>query len=194
MSSTADKVNALWNVQMVQRRHLGKLYPYLDWSKMPFSLYNDFFRLKNIIDDCGAVWTNAYRRSNNEAADTRKYLKDYSGNGRDIELFNFAFAGGSGYNGFVENYYLSEKWGSLDSWSINTLNADKTEIHISELKNEGLYWLFLSNIGSDPVGSQYKFKIKITGLSDYINSGKSISINIGDSKTPLSTRADGVYE
>lgn len=194
MSSTADKVNALWNVQMVQRRHLEKLYPYLDWSKMPFSSYNDFFRLKNIIDDCGAVWTNAYRRSNNEAADTRKYLYDYSGNGRDIELFNFAFAGGSGYNGFVENYYLSEKWGSLDSWSINTLNADKTEIHISELKNEGLYWLFLSNIGSDPVGSQYKFKIKITGLSDYINSGKNISINIGDSKTPLSTSADGVYE
>lgn len=126
MSALGDQLNILRNTQMVQRRHLEKLYPYLDWSKMPFSSYNDFFRLKNIIDDCGAVWTNAYRRSNNEAADTRKYLKDYSGNGRDIELFNFAFAGMSGYGGYPYNFNNCQKWGAA---SYNNISSSRLTIN-----------------------------------------------------------------
>ena len=159
MSSTADKVNALWNVQMVQRMHLEKLYPYLDWSKMPFSSYNDFFRLKNIIDDCGAVWTNAYRRSNNEAADTRKYLKDYSGNGRDIELFNFAFAGMSGYGGYPFNFL---EWVS----DINSFGGVviKTQSSI-RVENWGEHPNYTFARISNPtfIGN---FRIKIGGLKD----------------------------
>lgn len=97
MSTIDYQLNILRDTQMVQRRLLEKHFPYIDWARMPFSSYGDFFRLRGILDDCGAVWTNAYGRSNGEAESTRKYLKDYSGNGRDIELFNFGWTDGSGY-------------------------------------------------------------------------------------------------
>ena len=84
------------------------MYPYIDWARMPFSSYGDFFRLRGILDDCGAVWTNAYGRSNEEADSTRKYLTDYSGKGRDIELFNFGYSRQSGFNGYVQDFRLFE--------------------------------------------------------------------------------------
>ena len=196
MSALGDQLNILRNTQMVQRRHLEKLYPYLDWSKMPFSSYNDFFRLKNIIDDCGAVWTNAYRRSNNEDAETRKYLKDYSGNGRDIELFNFAFAGGSGYNGFVENYYLADLWESLYDYCKATVNGDRTKIEVSEFTKSGVVWLFIHASGADPEDTSYTLKIKIQGLSELRTSGKNVVAHIGDTKTAgiNNIAEDGIYE
>lgn len=40
----------------------------------------------------------AYGRSNDEDADTRDILPDYSGNGRDIKLYNFGWTEDSGYN------------------------------------------------------------------------------------------------
>lgn len=96
--SIAGELSILWTTKSVQRQHLERLYPYIDWSKMPFSSYDDFFALKNILDDCGAVWTNAYGRSNSEDASTRDILPDYSGNGRDIRLYNFGFTEDSGWN------------------------------------------------------------------------------------------------
>ena len=101
MSTIGNQLNILRDTQMVQRRLLEKQFPYIDWKKMPFSSYGDFFRLRGIIDDCGAVWTNAYGRSNTEADGQRKFLQDYSGNDRDIELFNFGWRRQSGYNGYV---------------------------------------------------------------------------------------------
>lgn len=97
MSTIGYQLNILRDTQMVQRRLLEKQFPYIDWTRMPFSSYNDFFRLRGIIDDCGAVWTNAYGRSNGEPDGQRNFLEDYSGNGRDIELFNFGWTDGSGY-------------------------------------------------------------------------------------------------
>lgn len=97
--SIAGELSILGTTKSVQRQHLERLYPYIDWSKMPFSSYDDFFALKSILDDCGAVWTNAYGRSNSEDASTRDILPDYSGNGRDIRLYNFGFAGMSGFGG-----------------------------------------------------------------------------------------------
>ena len=41
-----------------------------------------------------------YGRSNSEDPAKREILPDYSGNGRDIKLYNFAFSGMSGYGGF----------------------------------------------------------------------------------------------
>ena len=102
----AYQLAVLRDTQMVQRRQLEAMYPYIDWSKMPFSSYGDFFRLRSIIEDCGEVWTNAYGRSNEEDASMRKYLKDYSGKGRDIELFNFGYSKQSGFNGYVQDFRL----------------------------------------------------------------------------------------
>ena len=188
MSSTADKVNALWNVQMVQRRHLEKLYPYLDWSKMPFSSYNDFFRLKNIIDDCGAVWTNAYRRSNNEAADTRKYLKDYSGNGRDIELFNFAFAGMSGYGGYPYNFNNCEKWGAA---SYNNISSSR--LTINAVTNGITFVLPVEYIPN----RIFKAKLKVSGYDDNIGTSTLWSLQLGSDASGSSWEkidSDGIHE
>ena len=103
-NTTAYQLNILRDTQMVQRRLLEKQFPYIDWERMPFSSYGDFFRLRGILDDCGAVWTNAYGRSNTEADGQRNFLEDYSGNGRDIELFNFGWTGISGYAEETEDF------------------------------------------------------------------------------------------
>lgn len=104
MSTIGNQLNILRDTQMVQRRRLEKMFPYIEWDRMPFSSYNDFFRLRGIIDDCGAVWTNAYGRSNEEPDGQRNFLEDYSGNGRDIELFNFGYSKQSGFNGYVQDF------------------------------------------------------------------------------------------
>lgn len=109
MSTIGYQLNILRDTQMVQRRLLEKQFPYIEWDRMPFSSYGDFFRLRGILDDCGAVWTNAYGRSNTEADGQRNFLEDYSGNGRDIELFNFGYSKQSGYNGYVQDFRV---WGS----------------------------------------------------------------------------------
>ena len=187
MSSTADKVNALWNVQMVQRRHLEKLYPYLDWSKMPFSSYNDFFRLKNIIDDCGAVWTNAYRRSNDEDAGTRKYLKDYSGNGRDIELHNFAFSKMSGYNGYTQDF--------LEFTNSPKISRTSTKIIVNKVDNAVSTTLSASIIPD----RRFRLKFRISGLNQPIPEGNPgvLTFRIydnGTSPVPIDYKEDGIYE
>lgn len=187
MSALGDQLNILRNTQMVQRRHLEKLYPYLDWSKMPFSSYNDFFRLKNIIDDCGAVWTNAYRRSNDEDAETRKYLYDYSGNGRDIELFNFAFAGMSGYGGYPYNFNNCEKWGAS---SYNSISSSRLTV------NAVTNWItFALRIKYIP-NRIFKAKLKVSGY-DNRDPDKVWALRLGSDASGSSwenINSDGVHE
>lgn len=91
------------------RKTLGEAFPYTDWTKVPVKHYSKFLSLKDLIGECGVVWTNAFKRSNTEAEDTRKYLKDYSGNERDMELFNFGYSKQSGFNGYVQDFRV---WGS----------------------------------------------------------------------------------
>lgn len=46
----------------------------------------------------------AYGKSN--ADEDREYLRDYSGHGRDIRLYNFSFAGMSGFGGYSQDWNL----------------------------------------------------------------------------------------
>lgn len=186
--SIAGELNILATTKAVQRRHLERLYPYLDWSKMPFSSYIDFFALKNIIDDCGALWTNAYGKDNGEADDTRKYLTDYSGNGRDIELFNFAFAGMSGYGG-----YGSTLWTAYGAKAEQTSgNVVNISLESSADNGGGVLPLILYK------GESVKIRYKITGYQEgcllraYTNTR-----NAEGTVTPTIMRtitADGIYE
>ena len=187
MSALGDQLNILRNTQMVQRRHLEKLYPYLDWSKMPFSSYNDFFRLKNIIDDCGAVWTNAYSRSNNEAADTRKYLKDYSGNGRDIELHNFSFSKMSGYNGYTQDF--------LEFTNSPKISRTSTKIIVNKVDNAVSTTLSASIIPD----RRFRLKFRISGLNQPIPEGNQDVLTFriydnGTSPVPIDYKEDGIHE
>lgn len=95
------------------RKTLGEAFPYTDWTKVPVKHYSKFLSLKDLIDECGTVWTNAFYRSNMEVETTRKYLKDYSGNERDIELFNFKWSRTSGYG-------VGDKIQDFTKWYANT--------------------------------------------------------------------------
>lgn len=71
-----------------QRKVLTETFPYTDWKKVPYTQYDKFLSLKDLIGECGVVWTNAFRRSNTESEDTRKYLKDYSKHYEYVQDFN----------------------------------------------------------------------------------------------------------
>ena len=182
MSTIGNQLNILRDTQMVQRRRLEKMFPYIEWDRMPFSSYNDFFRLRGIIDDCGAVWTNAYGRSNGEADGQRNFLEDYSGNGRDIELFNFGFNQSSGWNGFVRYYYLSQQSGSDNQCESEVLSVgDARKIHFSKIF-ENIFTLnaLVGYISKDSVGTSYDGKIRITGLDDLRKSYPNARLVCGD--------------
>lgn len=97
MNTTADKLELLLRTKERQKAYLQEKYPLLDFDTIPFRAYLDLFQGRSYVPGFVGGWK-AYGRSNDEAADTRKYLKDYSGNGRDIELFNFGWTEDSGYN------------------------------------------------------------------------------------------------
>lgn len=136
MSTIGYQLNILRDTQMVQRRLLEKQFPYIDWEKMPFSSYGDFFRLRSIMEECGEVWTNAYGRSNEEADSTRKYLKDYSGKGRDIELFNFGWSRQSGFNGYVQDF---RNW-NVDVNSAVSYKISENSVNITNGQGSGATW------------------------------------------------------
>ncbi len=132
--SIAGELNTLVTTKAVQRRKLEAAFPYIDWDRMPFSSYVDFFALKNILDDCGAVWTNAYGRSNSEDASTRDILPDYSGNGRDIRLYNFAFEGMSGYGCYVCDFNDFNVSSGVTGLTL-TKSAARVRIEVTEAFN-----------------------------------------------------------
>lgn len=142
MSTIGNQLNILRDTQMVQRRRLEKMFPYIEWDRMPFSSYGDFFRLRGILDDCGAVWTNAYGRSNTEADGQRNFLEDYSGNGRDIELFNFGYSKQSGFNGYVQDFRKTDS--NYISGSISESRVDVTNISESA-SNQWIVWIAKTN-------------------------------------------------
>ena len=102
MNTTADKLELLLRTKERQKAYLQEKYPLLDFDTIPFRSYLDLFQGRSYVPGFVGGWK-AYGRSNDEDAEKRKYLYDYSGNGRDIELFNFAFAGMSGYGGYPQD-------------------------------------------------------------------------------------------
>ena len=100
MGTTADKLELLLRTKERQKEYLQEKYPLLDFETIPFRAYLDLFQGRSYVPGFVGGWKayGRYGRSNDEDADTRKYLYDYSGNGRDIELFNFGWTEDSGYN------------------------------------------------------------------------------------------------
>lgn len=190
MSTIDYQLNILRDTQMVQRRLLEKQFPYIDWEKMPFSSYGDFFRLRSIMEDCGEVWTNAYGRSNDEDSSTRKYLKDYSGKGRDIELFNFGYSKQSGYNGYVQDFRNFNLGSEITNSTITESKMILTNTNIDEAHQSVGYISKANYINKG-------FRIKVSSLSswaviifytpDYISTVKTVNLKEGILDIPALT-------
>lgn len=134
MGTTADKLELLLRTKERQKAYLQEKYPLLDFDTIPFRAYLDLFQGRSYVPGFVGGWK-AYGRSNDEAADTRKYLYDYSGNGRDIELFNFAFAGMSGYGGYPQENYTFRANNS--STTTTTTTTTVNGILVSSYKTNG---------------------------------------------------------
>ena len=94
-TTTADRLALLLRTKQWQRRELEKRYPSLDFDEIPFSAYRQLWMGRAYVPGLVGAW-NAYGRSNSDA--DRDVLYDYSGNGRDIKLYNFDFTESSGYS------------------------------------------------------------------------------------------------
>lgn len=103
-TTTADRLALLLRTKQWQRKELEKRYPSLDFDEVPFSAYRQLWMGRGYVRGLVGAW-NAYGRSNTDA--DRDVLYDYSGHGRDIRLYNFAFEGMSGYGGYVQNFLLA---------------------------------------------------------------------------------------
>ena len=196
MSTIDYQLNILRDTQMVQRRLLEKQFPYIDWARMPFSSYGDFFRLRGIIDDCGAVWTNAYGRSNTEPDGQRNFLEDYSGNGRDIELFNFGYSKQSGYNGYVQDF---RTWSDTDDSA--TINRNESTIEISNNTAGWVVALWNVSTNNTYINKQWTIDLHIiSSTSSYIsllffdnNSSQYKAIQLNEGRNVIQPLTDEEY-
>lgn len=95
---------------------------------------------------------------NSNDSPTRDILKDYSGQGHDIQLYNFGYALGSGYGSWAQDFSSYDAFpqrGEVDKISHNSF-------HVSNItENDGsllLYKYLESDIPS--------YKIRVTGLKE----------------------------
>lgn len=145
-------------------------------------------RRRNVIPGFVGGWK-SYGRSNSEDASTRDILPDYSGNGRDIKLYNFAFAGMSGFGGYEKNW---DEW--LDVYIANNGHnyQENNVLHILEISS----W---ANTISDVVsGETVKLKLRVSGLSEGITNNEVQNImlyfNVITADSTLYIREDGDYD
>lgn len=127
------------------------------------------------------AWTVTGKTNDDE---DRATVKNLTGNGNDLRLSNFAFAGDSGYGLYAQNYL--QKWVNNESRVICTKTSDM--YNITSIKGVRVH-IYYQSIGSEAPFTVPSYKVKITGLTDnqsitYANSGATIT----------TINSDGVYE
>ncbi len=170
-TTTADRLALLLRTKQWQRRELEKRYPSLDFDEIPFSAYRQLWMGRAYVPGLVGAW-NAYGRSNSDA--DRDVLYDYSGHGRDIQLYNFAFSGMSGYGGYAddyENYVIAPERATGEV-------LGPSEAHFSEVLKADLNILDDNNTnygraipsyrvrvsGTFPEGAVLKYRNRIIGI------------------------------
>lgn len=103
MSTISGNLALLQRTKAGQRALLEEMYPDMDFSTVPFREYGRLFTGRKYVPGFVGGWK-TYGRSNSEDPAKREILPDYSGNGRDIRLYNFAFSGMSGYGGYAQDW------------------------------------------------------------------------------------------
>lgn len=142
----------------------------------------------NTNEDAGPKPIASYRAAGktNEDAD-RAVLKDLTGNGHDLQLKNFAWSGMSGFGGY--SYNFAERT-VFEAYGPNTgATRSSDTLYIEKVSKSNVNW----RIKLD----QFKCQLKITGVTEAINSGEIQRFRIYDSKdatNSINVKQDGVYD
>ena len=190
MSTTADRLALLQRTKAGQRALLEEMYPDLDFSTVPFREYGRLFTGRKYVPGFVGGWK-SYGRSNSEDASTRDILPDYSGNGRDIRLYNFAFSGMSGYySGIPFNFSNFQEIIGINYQSgITSIEGDTIRVHgdfIAPSYKAGVR----TTLANQEIHLQVR--LKVTGLKE----GQNLSFQdyTGTSMYGRTMSADGILD
>ena len=143
-------------------------------NAVPF-IRNSNLSRKRIMDSLVCWYDIGKQQCTNESMAANPVLADLSGNGHDIECFNFGWSGMSGIGGYV--------FQPLDQWyksSVNngTFTTEGYTLHITKLNTSATYYLnntegryYLESIEGNTITTK-SFNIRISGLPD----GKTVYI------------------
>lgn len=185
METIAEKLELLRRTKERQKAYLQQKYPLLDFDTIPFRAYLDLFQGRSYVPGLVAAWK-TYGKRNDDA--DRDDLYDYSGNGRDIELFNFAFAGMSGYGGYPYNFNNCEKWGAA---SYNSISSSR--LTFNAVTNGITFALRVEYI----TNRVFKAKLKVSGYDNNVGTGIVWKLRLGSDASGSSWEeisSDGVHE
>ena len=184
MNTTADKLELLLRTKERQKAYLQQKYPLLDFDTIPFRAYLDLFQGRSYVPGLVAAWK-TYGKRNDDA--DRDDLYDYSGNGRDIKLYNFAFSGMSGYGGAVA--FMSAYWSAGGKYQV--ISADQpgstriADDHFEITSPGANLWLALRK--EDAIAGNYNFPqytIEVDGLEGgTLEYRYKAGTNLGETKT-----------
>lgn len=139
-------------------------------------------------EDTGPKPIASYRTAGKTNEDTdRAVLKDLTGNGHDLQLKNFAWSGMSGFGGY--SYNFAERT-VFEAYGPNTgATRSSDTLYIEKVSKSNVNW----RIKLD----QFKCQLKITGVTEAINSGEIQQLRIYSSKdvtNSINVKQDGVYD
>lgn len=118
----------------------------------------------------------------NEDMSTNPVWKDLMGNGYDLQMKNFGWAGMSGVNGYVENF---NQWFVGFDESNKTVSDSSMKLVLLESDSQKVIYDKMSH----QIGYTYNFYIKVTGIE-----GRTLNVNAGTlGGTIMSITEDGIY-
>lgn len=118
----------------------------------------------------------------NEDMSTNPVWKDLTGNGHDLQMKNFGWAGMSGVNGYVENF--NQYFVGFDE-SNKTVSDSSMKLVLLESDSQKVIY----DRYSHKIGYTYNFYIKVTGIE-----GRTLNVNAGAlGGTIMSITEDGIY-
>lgn len=118
----------------------------------------------------------------NEQMAENPVWKDLMGNGYDLQMKNFGWAGMSGVNGYVENF---NQWFVGFDESNKTVSDSSMKLVLLESDSQRVIYDKMAH----QIGYTYNFYIKVTGIE-----GRTLNVNAGTlGGTIMSITEDGIY-
>lgn len=103
--------------------------------------------------------------TNDNHAEFGDKLIDYSGNSKDMQLYNFGWEGMSGVNGYPVVFGANKTWANTPSDYITDYTNNKAHITRVKKANNGLFFSYVKNNGVlMNIKETPSFKIKVSGL------------------------------